>query len=261
MRKRGSKLPAILLILLAIACFVYGAAVLAVIGTARGFNWAFIVLGALLFAISLLLPAIGRLPDGVKIALSFLLCLFLAVFSFCEYKIISAFESEPLSGADYVIILGAKVEPYGPSVEYSARIRAAAGYLKDNPGSKAVTTGGQGGDEPVSEGRAAADMLQRLGIDPERILTEEKSRTTIENFLFARAVIEEDGGDPENDSFIVVSSGFHLYRAGLYAKACGFERISYKGSEGLRILLPQYCVREFAALAWDSVTGRFRRAF
>jgi uncharacterized SAM-binding protein YcdF (DUF218 family) len=261
MKEKGSKAPAILLMLAAAACILYGAAVLAVIGPARVFNWAFIVIGVCLIALSLLLPALRRLPKGLVRALCALLCAFLAVFAFAEFKIASASASEPLPGADYVIILGAKVETYGPSVEFSARIRAAAAYLKENPGSKAVTTGGKGGDEPESEGRAAADMLQRLGIAPERILTEEKSRTTIENFLFARAAIEEDGGVPGNCSVIIVSSGFHLYRAGLYARACGFEHISYEGSEGLKILLPQYYIREFAALAWDSVTGRFRRAF
>ena len=108
-------------------------------------------------------------------------------------------------------------------------------------------------NEPVSEGRAAADMLQDLGIPADRIIVEDRSTSTAENLAFARVLIEEAGGDVAADRVVIVSSSFHLFRADLHARDCGYGNRGSLGSEGLRILMPQYYLREFAALVKEYV--------
>ncbi|MBQ3577470.1 MAG: YdcF family protein [Firmicutes bacterium] len=239
--------------ILSAVCVLYGAAVISIIGPGSWFNWAFVAIGVFAGAGAALLSRIGRLPAGVRTGLAAVLCACILIFAVTEARIMSFAASDEAPGADWVVILGAKVDPWGPSLEYSARIRRAAEYLKNSPQSIAVTTGGQGVNEPVSEGRAAADMLQDLGIQADRIIAEDRSTSTAENLAFARILIEEAGGDVAADRVVIVSSSFHLYRADLHARDCGYGNRGSLGSEGLRILMPQYYLREFAALVKEYV--------
>ena len=169
--------------ILSAVCVLYGAAVISIIGPGSWFNWAFVAIGVFAGAGAALLPRIGRLPAGVRTRLAAVLCACILIFAATEARIMSFAASDEAPGADWVVILGAKVDPWGPSLEYSARIRKAAEYLKNSPQSIAVTTGGQGVNEPVSEGRAAADMLQDLGIPVDRIIVEDRSTSGTKKFL------------------------------------------------------------------------------
>ena len=56
---------------------------------------------------------------------------------------------------------------------------------------------------------AKQELLKRLPLSPNRILTETTSRSTIENALFAKKVIDKKGWE----RLLVVTSGYHLSRA------------------------------------------------
>lgn len=55
--------------------------------------------------------------------------------------------------------------------------------------------------------------------------------------------------DLEPSNVVVVSSSFHLYRASLIAQKQGYDTktMSFLGSQGLKILMPHYYLREYAA--------------
>lgn len=59
--------------------------------------------------------------------------------------------------------------------------------------------------------------LVRNGLPEERILIEDQSATTEENFRFSRQRY------PELEHIIYVTNEYHCYRAGLYAQAAGYE--------------------------------------
>lgn len=216
------------------------------IGLYRPFAYVFIAVGAALILLSYFWERIKKTGIVTKIALLTLFAVIFADFAVCEARIIYASKGKETDASDYVIILGAKVNGETPSMEFAERIRLAASYLAENPASVVITTGGKGNDEQISEGIAARRMLLSLGIAEERILTEEKSTSTDENFMYSLELIKENGGS-ENSKITVVSSSFHLFRASLIAEKYGFSDIYTMGSTGKLLLVPFYYVREYFA--------------
>lgn len=127
---------------------------------------------------------------------------------------------------EVMLILGCQVKPWGPSILLQDRLDRALEYLKDDPDITVVVSGGQGPDEPVSEARAMADYLMEHGVAEERILLEDQSHNTNQNFRCSYQILENAGYDPEETELLVVSNGFHLTRARLLAGRAGFDEVS-----------------------------------
>ena len=154
----------------------------------------------------------------------FTLCLAIGivVVSVTEGIIIKASFGSPAEEIDYLVVLGAKVRVTGPSASLWDRIYGAYDYLAAHPDVTAIVSGGQGGDEPVTEASAMYEELVKLGIEPERIWIEDRATSTWENLHFSLDLIEEKTGKrPEKIG--VLSSEYHLYRASLFTKACGVD--------------------------------------
>ena len=151
------------------------------------------------------------------------------------------------SRSDYVIVLGAGVKDSEPSEILRDRIEQAAAYLKKNPDVICIATGGKGDDENISEAKCIYDHLTAMGIDSDRIWLEDQATSTIENFRFSLALIEEKtGAAPERVT--VLSNEFHLFRASRMAKDCGLvtDFVAAPTSSGL--IRVSYTVREIFAL-------------
>lgn len=136
--------------------------------------------------------------------------------------------------ADYYLVLGALVNPDGqPSAALAARCDTAADLLAANPDSKAVLCGGQGGNEPCTEADAMyAYLTEQKGVDPARLLREDRSTNTIENLANARALIESAEARTHGDyTAAVVTSDYHLARAKVLLRRAGYE-------EGLGVPAP-----------------------
>ena len=141
-----------------------------------------------------------------------------------EYFIIEASHGDPEQHCEYMVVLGAKVRTDGPSVSLWDRIYGAEEYLKAHPEVICIVSGGQGPDEHMTEAQAMFDELVALGIDPERIWLEDKATSTWENLTFSLNLIEEKTCT-RPEKLGVVSSEYHLLRAGLVAKKCGVEAL------------------------------------
>lgn len=160
----------------------------------------------------------------VRSIFSTLLIIGLLLVGFTEAVIINASFGSPEETCDYVVVLGAKVRHDGPSVSLMDRIYAAADYLTEHPEVTAVVSGGQGSDEPMAEADCMYEELVALGIDPARIWTEDQATSTWENLNFSLNLIEEKTGTrPEKIG--ILSSEYHLFRASLFADACGVESV------------------------------------
>lgn len=125
---------------------------------------------------------------------------------------------------DYLMILGGNVIGADtPSPQLSERMKTAVRYLGENKTCYVVPCGGcfRPGQKK-SEAQIIADNLTQNGIAAERILLEDKSTTTFENFLFAQEIIRAHSGKAADETRIAfLSSDYHLFRAGLIAKSCG----------------------------------------
>ncbi len=176
--------------------------------------------------------------------------------TFCisESLVIRASKGQNYENADYIIVLGAKVDPWGPSRALDDRLRAALAFLEDHPDCKAVVTGGQGPDEPMSEGRCMRDWLLEKGIDPKRVIAEEKASDTRENLRFSAELIAEDAGTPwEEQNVTIVSSEYHLCRA----RYLGRHLLDYDfGTYPAPTSLPAYKLRYFIREALGMVYTR-----
>ena len=239
MKHPVSLVIAILLVLSGAAVFVTSPAKYIAMGTAG--------LGVLIF----LFP---RLPLGGRIALGAVLAVCAAVFLLLELPVLRAAHTDADPGADYVIVLGAKVNGTTPSHAMEDRLSAALRYLNDYPDAVAIVSGGQGDDEGVSEAEAMAVWLRANGVADERILLEDQSETTRENLENSFAIIRSRGGDPA-DGVAIVTSEYHLYRAREMASALGARPIGVAARTTLLAMRINYFIREGFAVGYMKLAG------
>ena len=109
-----------------------------------------------------------------------------------------------------MVILGCKVESWGPSILLQDRLDKALDYLEDHPDLTIVVSGGQGDDEHQSEAQCMYDYLTDHGVDGGQILMEDQSHNTWENICFTQELLQAEGVD--TSEMLVVSNGFHLAR-------------------------------------------------
>ncbi len=159
---------------------------------------------------------------------------------------------KPLDRVDAVIVLGCRVRGETPSSMLWIRTKTAYDILIDNPDAVAVVSGGQGAGEDISEAEAMRRMLAEWGIEEHRIIKEDTSTSTAENFDNSAAILRELG---ISENIAVVTSEYHQYRASLYAKRSGIESTGhYSGGTATTHLLNCW-IREWAALAATFVFG------
>ena len=167
---------------------------------------------------------------------------------FCSFLLIEGLVIRQMSmsgrdGLDYVIVLGAQVHKDRPSVVLKYRLDRAAEYLRDNPETICIVSGGQGSNEPYAEAYGMQQYLLQQGIDADRILTEDQSKTTAENMRFSKRMI------PESASVGIITNDFHMFRALQIAKNEGYKTGQICGitAGSTRFFLPNNMLREYLA--------------
>lgn len=142
-----------------------------------------------------------------------------AVFAFIMAEV-KAHKGNAVGEKDFLLILGCRVR--GDEAEETLRMRAvkAAEYLREHPCTVAIACGGiVHDDQNISEAQAIEEILISEGTEKGRIIREDKSTTTVENFKNAKKII----GDAADRKIALLSSDFHLMRAKLIAKKAGLD--------------------------------------
>lgn len=122
--------------------------------------------------------------------------------------------------ADFLLILGHALENNAASPVLKLRCERAAEYLKSHPEAVAIACGGiTGENQTVSEAEVIRELLAEKGIEEDRIILEDKSKTTAENFYNAKKIM----GEKKNARIALLSSSYHLLRARTLAKLCGID--------------------------------------
>ena len=150
-----------------------------------------------------------------------------------------------------VIVLGCRVKGDVPSLMLYRRINAAYEYLKKNPGTVCIASGGQGGDELISEAECIKNVLVERGISPDRIIMEDKSTSTDENIRFSMEKMEKNGISGEA---VIVTNDYHQLRAKMICQKYGLETSAVSAETSL-YLLPTYWVREWFGVVYQFFFG------
>ena len=181
-----------------------------------------------------------------------------------------------------IIVLGGAIDDVtsaarGQTIfdEGGERITEAVILAKRFPEARVVYTSGtnsvMGGSS--SEAPRARDLMAELGVAPDRVTIEDRSRNTEENARFTAAIVYPE----PSQRWVIVTSAFHMPRAmGVFEKA-GFHPIAFPVSfysigrgfddfnlvleptRNLRILAA--ALHEWIGLAAYWATGRIDRLF
>lgn len=121
--------------------------------------------------------------------------------------------------ADCAIVLGAAAWHNRPSPVLEERINHAITLYKQGRVPRIVLTGGFGKGAPFAESQVALDYCLRNGVPENALLLETKSRTTYQNVLEAKILLDRNGWS----SALVVSDPWHLKRAVGMARRLGVD--------------------------------------
>lgn len=156
-----------------------------------------------------------------------------------------------------IIVLGGAISPAltkdrGQVVfDDGERVAEAVILARRYPNAKLLFSGGNGSllSSESLEASEAKQFWIDLGIDPARILLEDKSRNTDENARFSAALVHPEPAQ----RWLLVTSGFHMPRSvGLFEKA-GFTVIPYP--------VAFHTLRSGHGIDWDTDPARNLRAF
>ncbi|MFD9965880.1 YdcF family protein [Amycolatopsis sp. NPDC058986] len=220
-----------------------------------------LLLGAGILAYLPFTAAINRIPwTPAKVAVT-VLTLILAYVSFLFvcfllYAIVYG-RIRQRRAVDFVVVLGsgligAKVPPLLASRLDRARAVFEAGVARGGQ-PLLVTSGGQGPDEDVPESHAMADYLVERGVPRERILLEDRSKTTWENLTFSREIMT---GLRPGYRCVVVTNNFHVLRAALTARRAKVDG-QVIGAPTAWYFWPSATIREFVAVFLDHKVVNF----
>ena len=198
----------------------------------------------------------GRRFHPVWQAFLALVLLGIVVFTVLLGQVLSGARDDVTGDPQVMIVLGCKLEDWGPSWMLQDRLDKALDYLKDHPDLTVVVSGGQGDNEPETEAQGMADYLAEHGIPRENMILETMSHNTWQNLSFSAWHLEEAGYDIK-DGVMIVSNGFHLTRARMLAGRIGFEQVSVLAAPSSHVpsRLKMY-IREPIALVKSFVLDR-----
>lgn len=216
------------------------------------------LLGLPLIVIGIFLPGIKKLNRRCRFmkALSVIVTIGYAALAllFCVcFILINCAAKEPEREADALIVLGGGIRGNTPTLTLKYRLDKAKEYLDAHPDCTAVVSGGRGGDEIVTEASVMREWLISNGISPERIIAEEESKSTKENFEFSKRLIDDKLG---KDAVVMfVTTRFHVFRAERVAAKLGIEAEGIPAKGVWYITFNDY-LRESLAIAAYWITGR-----
>ena len=133
---------------------------------------------------------------------------------------------------DGILVLGGAVDPrlsrtcgetmFNGSV---TRVLAATALARRHPEAKLALVGGEGDFFPSGypEARATLGFVLDEGIVRDRVILEPRSRSTHENAMFAKALIQPSPGQ----NWVLITSAFHMPRAVASFRAVDWPVIPY----------------------------------
>lgn len=160
--------------------------------------------------------------------------------------------------ADAIIVLGAGLLRDGrPGPALARRSLHAADLWHAGIAPTIICTGGQAESFPRSEAAACREILRASQVPASAILLEEQSRSTEENAIYSKRILESKGlGD-----VVLVSDSYHMLRASWLFQLQGISTYRSPAPAGrIRSPLsyPYSLLREFLAFNWQLIKETFQ---
>ena len=121
------------------------------------------------------------------------------------------------------------------------RLNTAIDYLEKNPETICIVSGGQGYNEPCTEAQAMADYMEAAGIEKDRLILEDESKTTEQNIKYSKKYMK-DGA-----SVGIITNDFHMFRAMQITKGEGLKSAKAIAAGSNPLYLPNNMFREYLA--------------
>lgn len=181
------------------------------------------------------------------------LCILYAVFWFYNYLTVLVLYQLywPRHNKDFIIVLGAGLMN-GDQVTPLLAQRINKGiqfyqrqFKKTGHAPKMIFSGGQGGDETIPEGEAMRQYAVAHGVGSNDALAETASKTTYENMVFSKKIIDES--PVKKPKTIFVTNNYHTFRAAIFAQSAGLKAAGI-GSKTAGFFLPNAVMREYIAI-------------
>lgn len=243
----------VLILVFGIACIVYYFALGIAVRFGQSLMFLWPVVGGLCilrFIIWSVIYRTGKFPPVVPLKiLRILILIGIVVFLAVECVIYFGGNVECGPNVDYIVVLGAKVNGTEPGGALRNRIQRASEYLKENPDTIAILSGGKGVDEGISEAQCMFNGLVERGIAPERLVLEDKSTDTAENLINSRALIGDD-----SKHTAIVTNNFHIFRTLCLARNMKWHVDGIPVATSL-ISFPHYMMREFVGVVYETIRG------
>jgi uncharacterized SAM-binding protein YcdF (DUF218 family) len=191
----------------------------------------------LLVLVGLMVPRGGRRRSSRLALAAALALLAVAVLPIGQWVVAPLEERFPQpqlpAHIDGIIVLGGAVEPDITRAHGQVALDGAASRITEtlaialrHPEAKLLLSGGDASILPRPGEREADDtrrLFIELGVPPERILIEDRSRNTFENALFSRRVAAPKPGE----TWVLVTSAMHMPRAVGCFREVGWNVLPY----------------------------------
>ena len=176
------------------------------------------------------------------------LVLYLVGFAFAAFII---GEQDTTERADVIIVLGSGLRKDGqPGPALTRRTRHAADLWHKGIAPLVLCTGGQSEYYPRTEAAACREILLAAGLPDDTILMEERSRSTEENAIYSKQILDER----RLARVVLVSDSYHMLRARWLFSKQGIQSFASPVKSG-RIrdprVYPFSLAREFVAFNWQ----------
>ncbi len=232
----------------AVLCLLYYFMIVFYAGITADFAWIWIFAALFLIALRQILCFVGAHPGVIPVwilrAGLVLLAAGAAFFLLQAAQVAGGMFRKKEPDLDYVIVLGAQVKGEKPSRALRKRLDCAYKYAVENPRTKLILSGGQGSGEDITEAECMRRWLTEAGLEPDRLLLEDRSASTRENLEFCRRLYH-----PEKARTGILSNNFHICRALILARDMGYTEVFGIPAHSDPWMQPHYIVREVFALS------------
>jgi uncharacterized SAM-binding protein YcdF (DUF218 family) len=181
--------------------------------------------------------------------LALILIVVLAYPSWLAFQVWQQSHRDEVHSADAIVVLGAAQYDGKPSPILKARLDHALYLFNEDVSGKFIVTGGKQSGDRFTEAEAARSYLAENGVASERILEEERGRTTYQSLRQVADIARRES----IDSVLLVSDPLHSERVKRMAMDLGFDEAytspaSYVQLRRSRETKARELVREVASL-------------